>query len=105
VLLALVGGGVILAAASANTIMQTVVDDTMRGRLAGFYSLAFLGVAPLGNLAAGLLARGVGVPATFAINGLLCATAAFWFWRRLPALAALMRPTYVRLGIIVEQNS
>jgi hypothetical protein len=103
-LLALVGGGVILAAASANTIIQTVVDDTMRGRVAGFYTLAFLGVAPLGNLAAGLLAKGIGVPATFALNGLLCAAAAFWFWRRLPQLAALMRPTYVRLGIIVEQS-
>ena len=104
VLLALVGGGVILAAASANTIIQTVVDDTMRGRVAGFYTLAFLGVAPLGNLAAGLLAKGIGVPATFALNGVLCAAAAFWFWRRLPQLAALMRPTYVRLGIIVEQS-
>ncbi len=104
VLLALVGGGVILAAASANTIIQTVVDDTMRGRVAGFYTLAFLGVAPLGNLAAGLLAKGIGVPATFALNGLLCAAAALLFWRRLPQLAALMRPTYVRLGIIVEQN-
>ncbi len=103
VLLALVGGGVILAAASANTIIQTVVDDRMRGRVAGFYTLAFLGTAPVGNLAAGAVARGIGVPATLAINGLVCAAAAFWFWRRLPALAALLRPTYVRLGIIVEQ--
>ncbi len=102
VLLALVGGGVILAAASANTIIQTVVDDRMRGRVAGFYTLAFLGTAPVGNLAAGALARGIGVPATFAINGLLCTAAAFWFWRRLPALAALLRPTYVRLGIIAD---
>src|SRR5205823_5542150 len=51
-----VGGGLILAAASANTILQTIVDDTLRGRVAGFYTLAFLGVAPLGNLAAGALA-------------------------------------------------
>jgi hypothetical protein len=27
---------------------------------------------------------------------------ALWFWRRLPALAVLLRPTYVRLGIITE---
>jgi MFS family permease len=101
-LLALVGGGVILTAASANTIIQTIVDDRMRGRVAGFYTLAFLGIAPVGNLAAGALAKGIGVPATFAINGLLCTVAALWFWRRLPALAALLRPTYVRLGIIAE---
>ncbi len=102
VLLALVGGGVILAAASANTIIQTVVEDRLRGRVAGFYTMAFLGVAPIGNLAAGALAKAIGVQATFALNGVLCAAAALWFWRRLPALAALMRPTYVRLGIITE---
>ena len=101
-LLALVGGGVILAAASANTIIQTIVDDRLRGRVAGFYTMAFLGIAPLGNLAAGALAKGIGVQATFALNGLICAVAAFWFWRRLPALAKELRPTYVRLGIITE---
>ena len=102
VLLALVGGGVILAAASANTIIQTVVDDRLRGRVAGFYTMAFLGIAPLGNLAAGALAKAIGVQATFALNGLVCAAAAFWFWRALPSLAAQLRPTYVKLGIITE---
>jgi hypothetical protein len=100
--MAVVGGGVILAAASSNTIIQTIVDDRLRGRVAGFYTMAFLGVAPLGNLAAGALANAIGTPATFAVNGLLCAATAFWFWRRLPALAVLLRPTYVRLGIITE---
>jgi MFS family permease len=103
-LLALVGGGVILAAASANTIIQTVVDDRLRGRVAGFYTMAFLGVAPLGNLAAGALAKAIGVQATFALNGVICAVAAFWFWRRLPELAKELRPTYVRLGIITESS-
>lgn len=104
VLLALVGGGVILAAASANTIIQTVVDDRLRGRVAGFYTMAFLGTAPIGNLAAGALAKAIGVQATFALNGVLCAAAAFWFWCCLPELGALLRPTYVRLGIITEQS-
>jgi len=102
VLMALVGGGVILAAASANTIIQTIVEDRMRGRVAGFYTMAFLGVAPIGNLVAGALARGIGVETTFALNGGLCTLAALWFWRRLPKLAAILRPTYVRLGIIAE---
>ena len=69
VLMALVGGGVILAAASANTIIQTIVEDRLRGRVAGFYTMAFLGVAPIGNLVAGALARAIGVETTFALNG------------------------------------
>ncbi len=56
VLMVAVGGGVILAAASVSTILQTIVADRLRGRVAGFFTLAFLGVAPLGNLAAGALA-------------------------------------------------
>jgi MFS family permease len=98
-LLAVVGGGVILAAAATNTILQTIVPDRLRGRVLGFFTMAFLGVAPLGNLVAGVLARGFGAPATFAFNGVVCALAGVWFWRRLPALTELMRPTYRRLGL------
>ena len=102
VMMALVGGGVILAAASANTILQTIVDDRLRGRVAGFFMMAFLGVAPIGNLAAGALAATFGAPATFLGNGVVAALAALWFWRRLPAMSILLRPTYKRLGIIVD---
>jgi MFS family permease len=99
-LMVAVGGGVILAAASANTILQTIVDDRLRGRVAGFYTLAFLGVAPLGNLAAGALAEQFSAQATFAINGIVAALAAAWFWRRMPAIRAALRPAYQKLGIL-----
>jgi MFS family permease len=99
-LMAVVGGGVILAAASTNTVLQTIVEDRLRGRVLGYFTMAFLGVAPLGNLAAGALARSFGTPITFAVNGLVCAAAGLWFWRRLPALAVAMRPTYKRLGLV-----
>jgi MFS family permease len=102
-LMVIVGGGLILSAASVNTILQTIVSDRIRGRVAGFYTLAFLGMAPFGNLAAGALADVIGVQATFLLNGLVAATAGALVYRSLPMLRELMRPTYVRLGIIVEQ--
>lgn len=98
-LLALVGGGMILSAASANVILQTVTEDRLRGRVAGFYTLSFLGIAPLGNLAAGALANRLGAPATFVLNAALCALAAIVFLRTVPAMRALMQPAYERLGI------
>ncbi|MEP7207094.1 MAG: MFS transporter [Casimicrobiaceae bacterium] len=101
-LLAGVGGGMILAAASSNVILQTVTDDRLRGRVASFYTLAFLGIAPLGNLAAGALAHAVGAPLTFLLNGCLCASAGVWFWRALPRLRKVMAPAYERLGIKEE---
>jgi MFS family permease len=99
-LMAVVGGGVILAAASTNMVLQTIVEDRLRGRVLGFFTMAFLGVAPLGNLAAGALAARFGALATFALNGIACALAGMWFWRRQAALAALMRPIYRRLGLV-----
>jgi hypothetical protein len=62
--------------------------------------LAFLGVAPLGNLAAGALAARIGVPATFVLNGLIAFVAALVFMRRLPALKVAMRPVYEKLGLL-----
>jgi MFS family permease len=102
-LLVAVGGGLILAAASVSTILQTIVPDRLRGRVAGFFTLAFLGMAPLGSVATGALADVAGVQEAFAANGLLAAATALWFWRALPTLRELMRSTYVRLGIIVEE--
>jgi len=100
VLMFLVGGGLILSAASTNTIVQTIVDDRLRGRVAAFYTLAFLGVAPLGNLAAGALAGVVGVQLTFLLNGVLAACGALWLWRQMPVLRATLRPIYRELGIL-----
>jgi MFS family permease len=98
-LMVLDGGGAILAAASANSILQTIVDDRLRGRVASFYTLAFLGVAPLGNLAAGAIAGVLGTPFTFALNGILAMLAAAWFRRRLPMVRDVLRPIYEQLGV------
>ena len=98
-LMVMVGGGTILAAASANTILQTIIDDRLRGRVASFYTLAFLGIAPLGNLAAGALAAAFGAPMTFLLNGLLAMLAAVWVRRRLPMVRDVLRPIYEELGV------
>jgi MFS family permease len=98
-LLVAVGGGLILAAASSNTILQTIVDDRLRGRVAGFYVMAFLGVAPLGQLAAGALANAVGVQAAFLANGIVAFVAALVFARQMPALHAVVRPVDFERGV------
>jgi MFS family permease len=98
-----IGGGVTLAAASSNTILQTIVDDRLRGRVAGFYTLAFLGVAPLGHISAGAVAGAIGVQNTFLINGLACVAGGVVFLRMLPGLAVDIRPIYRRLGILPDE--
>jgi MFS family permease len=98
-----IGGGVTLVAASSNTILQTIVDDRLRGRVAGFYTLAFLGVAPLGHITAGGVAGAIGVQNAFLINGIACLAGGLVFLRTLPRLAVDIRPIYRRLGILPDE--
>ena len=81
------------------TAPQTIVDDRLRGRVAGFYTLAFLGVAPLGHMAAGAVAGAVGAQNAFLLNGLACVAGGLVFMRALPRLSAAIRPIYRNLGI------
>ena len=100
VLLPLVGLGFMVQMAATNTILQTIVDDRFRGRVMAFYTMAFLGTAPLGSLLAGVLADRIGASRTIALGGAACAIAAVWFHSKLPLLRALIRPIYIERGII-----
>lgn len=98
--IALTGFGISVNGMSVSTMIQTIVDDRMRGRVMSLFSVAFLGMYPLGSLAGGALAAAIGAPATLAIGGALCTLAALLLWRRMPALRAALRPIYQRLKII-----
>lgn len=102
VLMAVIGAGMMLQAASTNTILQTISDDNKRGRVMSFYTMAVMGTAPFGSLLAGALARVIGTPVTALIFGLITIAGALIFMRKLPELRNLVRPIYVRLGIIPE---
>jgi MFS family permease len=101
-LMPLTGFGMMQQLASGNTILQTIVDDEKRGRVMAYYSMAFQGMAPFGSLVAGGLAARLGAPATLLIGGSACLAGAAWFAFRLPEIRTLVRPIYVRLGILPE---
>ena len=80
-LLALTGGAMIVNNALANTMIQEIVPDRLRGRVMGFYSFVFVGLAPLGSLEVGTLAERIGTPAAVALGGAataLAVTVAGW---------------------------
>jgi MFS family permease len=88
--------------ASSNTVLQTLVDDDKRGRVMSIYTMAFMGMAPFGSLLAGTGASALGAPATVLLGGVVCIVGAVAFASSLPTLRRLVRPIYVKRGILPE---
>ena len=103
-LMLVTGFGMMQGLVASNTIIQTLVDDQMRGRVMSYYTMAFVGMAPFGSLLAGALAHSIGAPHTVILCGFACIAGALWFWTRLPGIRREMRPTYERLGIVPQAN-
>jgi MFS family permease len=101
-LLLVIGFGMMVQIAASNTVLQTIVDDDKRGRVMSFYTMAFLGMAPFGSLLAGGLASKIGAPTTIMSGGIVCVLGAMLFARQLPVWREMIRPIYVRMGIITE---
>lgn len=100
--MAVTGFGMMVQMASSNTVLQTLADDDKRGRVISLYATAFIGMAPLGALLAGFVARQIGAPMTLAIGGLFCILGALLFTRHLPSWRQMVRPVYAQKGIIPE---
>jgi MFS family permease len=58
--------------ATTNTVIQTTVPDELRGRVSGVFAFLFIGMAPLGNLQAGIIADHFGAPAALASGAVFC---------------------------------
>ena len=101
------GLGMLISFASANTLIQTLTEDHMRGRVMSFFTMAFIGMSPWGNLLAGVGAKALGggvfgAARTLLIAGSLVIVAAVAFAFALPGLRRVVRPIYVRKGILPE---
>jgi MFS family permease len=100
-----VGMGSLLVAASINTVLQSIVPDELRGRVASIYVVSFLGVSPLGALAAGWVSERIGPPHTLAACGLLAIAASITYALQYPRIRREMRAAYDRLGLVSDPGS
>jgi MFS family permease len=98
------GFGMMQGLTSSNTIIQTLVDENMRGRVMSYYTMAFVGMAPFGSLLAGTLAHAIGAQRTVIVSGAACIVGGIWFASRLRAIRTEMRPIYQELGIVPRPN-
>ena len=70
------GFALVVAIATTNTLLQTLVTDQMRGRVMSMFILSFMGTMPIGNILAGTGSNHFGPPATLAVGGFVVATVA-----------------------------
>jgi MFS family permease len=70
--LALAGLSSMLLMVASNTWLQLTVPEAMRGRLMSLFSLALLGMTPVGCLLAGYIADRLGIYPAIRLGGLLC---------------------------------
>ncbi len=66
-----VGWGFMVIINLSNTLVQVNVDNALRGRVMGIFTLTFFGLMPIGSLINGAIAEQVGAPITIQINALI----------------------------------
>jgi MFS family permease len=90
ILIASVGFAQIAFSATANTTLQTVAPDHLRGRVMSAYMLVFAGSIPIGNLFTGGLAHLFGAPIALFMGASLSTIAVLTGWAlRKPAEKSL----------------
>lgn len=81
------GLGMMVQLATSSTLLQSVIQDDKRGRIMGFYTMAFMGFLPFGSLLSGWLADYVGPANSLLVCSLICLiisiTCLFWlsYWK------------------------
>ena len=73
------GTGLVMTFAILNSLVQLIVPNEMRGRVAGIYMVAFRGGMPLGGLVSGWVATLTSpTPTVLTINGVMLSLVAAW---------------------------
>ena len=88
-ILMFVGLTMILNNALANTLLQTIAPDELRGRVMSAYAFVFVGMGPIGALLSGTVADLIGAPGAIALGAGVLMLFAGWVFGRRTELRAL----------------
>ncbi|MGA8074137.1 MAG: MFS transporter [Candidatus Acidiferrales bacterium] len=103
ILLFPVGYAVMLQTSASNTLLQTMSPDSLRGRVLAVYSMMFMGMAPIGALLAGIVAKHIGAPLTVGIGGVGAIIGSIFFARALPSFRIEARELLIASGMAAGQ--
>ena len=80
------GFGMVILFAACNTLLQTMVRETMRGRIVSLYSMSFMGFTPIGSILLGTVTELIGLQNTLSITSALCLIVAIWYYKHLGSI-------------------
>ncbi len=100
IMMFITGYAIILQMASSNTLLQTIADDNRRGRVMSFFTMAMMGMSPIGSFLAGAMANRIGAQLSVLICGIVCFSGTLLFTKNLPKWRREVKPVYEKIGII-----
>lgn len=77
------GFGMMAQTTISNTLIQTTVDVSMRGRVISYFAMAYFGMLPLGGLLIGFVSHYLGTPNTILAEGIAALLIAAFFYPKL----------------------
>jgi len=86
---------------SCNTVLQTILDGDKRGQDMNFFTEAFMGVAPFGNLGAGLMTAII-CPRGTLLPGSAWHPVGAAFFHDISSHQRESAPIYLRMCVILE---
>lgn len=98
-----IGFGMVAVAASCNTMLQSLVDDSKRGRVMSVFTMSFFGVPPIGSILQGWISSYSGLPVVTACCGFVCIFAFAVFEFRRKKISSQARKIYAQKGLIMPE--
>jgi MFS family permease len=83
------GMGFMIQFTMINTLLQTRVDDRLRGRVMGLYTLTFFGFSPFGNLAVGALSEHLGLSLAMTLFAVISLILSLIVFQKIPQIKSL----------------
>lgn len=80
--LSVAGFSMVVSGAGTQTLLQSSVENVMRGRVMALFSLLYRGMPAAGSLLMGMAAEAIGLQASVAVAALLCIASWWWTHRR-----------------------
>jgi len=100
VFMVFIGLGMTIQMSSTNTILQSVVDPSMRGRVLSVYTMTFQSVMPFGSLLIGSLTRKLGPQTALSISAGICLLWSLNALRNIPHLI-----THIQRMLVTNHNT